>query len=45
MSEFIQAVVTQGWLWAALLTLMLLFTSDKKCFGPLKFRLEVICAI
>jgi hypothetical protein len=44
MSEFTQAVVTQGWLWAALLTLMLLFAADKKCFGPLRFRIEVICA-
>ena len=44
MVEFIQAVVTQGWLWIALLILMLLFALDKKCPWPLRSRLEVICA-
>jgi hypothetical protein len=44
MSEFIRAVITQGWLWAAFLILMLLFTLDKKRPWPLKSRLEIICA-
>jgi hypothetical protein len=44
MVEFIQAVVTQGWLWTALLILLLLFALDKKCPWPLRSRLEVICA-
>lgn len=45
MLEFVQAIVTQGWLWSALLILMLLFTLDKRRPWLLKFRLEVICAI
>ena len=44
MSGFIQAVVTQGWLWASLLILMLLFALDKKYPWSLRFRLEIICA-
>ncbi len=44
MSEFTQAVITQGWLGAALLILMLLFILDKKCPWPLRSRLEIICA-
>lgn len=44
MVEFIQAVVTQGWLWTALLILLLLFALDKKCPWPLRSRLEIICA-
>jgi hypothetical protein len=45
MLEFIQAIVTQGWLWAALLILMLLFALDKERPWLPKFRLEIICAI
>ena len=44
MSEFIQTVITQGWLWAASLILMLLFALDKKYYWPLRSRLEIICA-
>lgn len=44
MSEFIQTVVTPGWLWAALLILMLLFALDKKCPWLLRSRLEIVCA-
>jgi hypothetical protein len=42
MLEFTKVIVTQGWLWAALLILMLLLTLDKKCSWPLRFRLKVI---
>jgi hypothetical protein len=45
MLGFIQAVVTQGWLWATLLILMLLFALDKRHPWLLKSRLETICAI
>ena len=45
MSEFTQAVVTQGWLWAASLILMLLFALDKKRPWSLGSQLEIICAI
>jgi len=44
MLGFMQAVVTRGWLWAALLILLLLFTLDKERPWFLKFRLEIICA-
>jgi hypothetical protein len=45
MFEFTQAIVTQGWLWASLLTLMLLFALDRKRPWPLmRSRLEIICA-
>jgi hypothetical protein len=44
MSEFIQAVVTQGWLWAASLILMLLFALDRRRPRFMRFRLEIICA-
>jgi hypothetical protein len=44
MSEFIRALVTQGWLWAAFLILMLLFALGKKCPWHLEFQLEIICA-
>lgn len=44
MSEFAQAVVTQGWLWAVSLMLMLLSASGNKYTWPLKSRLEIICA-
>ena len=44
MSEFTKVIVTQGWLWAALLILMLLFALDNKCSWPLRFRLKTICA-
>ena len=45
MLGFIQAIVTQGWLWAALLILMLLFALGEKRPWLLKFRLEIICAV
>jgi hypothetical protein len=43
MLEFTQAVVTQGWLWASLL-ILLLFALGRKRFWLLRFRLEIICA-
>jgi hypothetical protein len=44
MSEFTKVIVTQGWLWAAWLTIMLLLVLDQQCSLALRAKLEIISA-
>jgi hypothetical protein len=44
MSEFTKVIVTQGWVWAALLIIMLLLVLDQRCSLALRVKLEIISA-
>lgn len=44
MSEFTKVIVTQGWVWAALLIIMLLLVLDQRCSLALGAKLEIISA-